>query len=70
MSVVTLRISDMKCEGCVKAVTEALAGVDGVRAANVSLAEGTARVEHTDALSVADLLAAVKSAGYGASIAE
>ncbi len=70
MSVVILKVSNMKCEGCVKAVTKALASVDGVRAANVSLADGTARVEFTDPLSVADLLAAVTSAGYDASLAE
>lgn len=70
MSVVILKVSNMKCDGCVKAVTEALTGVDGVQAANVSLADGTARVEHTDPLSPEDLLAAVTSAGYDASIAE
>ncbi len=70
MSAVVLKISDMKCEGCVKAVTEALTEVDGVRAAHVSLTDGTARVEHADALSVADLLDAVRSAGYEAAVAE
>ncbi len=70
MSAVVLKVSEMKCEGCVKAVNEALTRVDGVRAAQVSLADGTARVEHADELSVAVLLDAVRSAGYEASIVE
>ncbi len=70
MSAVILRVSDMKCEGCVKSVTEALTGVDGVRSADVSLANGTARVEYADELNAADLLDAVRSAGYEAAIAE
>lgn len=70
MSAVILRISEMKCDGCVKAVTDALTKLDGVRAVDVSLAQGTAGVEHADQLSVAALLDAVKTAGYEASIAE
>ncbi|MDZ7752736.1 MAG: heavy metal translocating P-type ATPase [Gammaproteobacteria bacterium] len=59
-----LSISGMACAGCVGAVEQALAGVDGVRSATVNFAEHTARVEG-DVEPLA-LVKAVKDAGYDA----
>jgi copper chaperone len=63
----TLTIQGMTCQHCVKAVTEALSGVPGVRGASVDLQGGTARVEG-DAAPEA-LLAAVREEGYEAALA-
>ena len=63
-----LKVSDMSCGGCVNAVRSALTGVEGVREADVSLEEKTARVISDDTVSADDLVAAVSAAGYSASI--
>jgi copper chaperone len=42
MEKVTLKVDGMSCEHCVKAVTNALAGIAGVTDIVVSLKEGTA----------------------------
>ncbi|GHT79778.1 mercuric reductase [Spirochaetia bacterium] len=60
----TLKIDGMSCEHCVHHVTEALKGVAGVSAAQVSLKENSAQVEHADGVSLAALKAAVEEAGY------
>ncbi len=60
----TLSIEGMTCHNCVRHVTEALEGVDGVSDVNVNLEEKN--VELTAAESVSDeaLKSAVKEAGY------
>jgi len=62
-----LNIEGMTCMHCVGAVQKALAGVDGVEeVVNVSLESGSATVSgnaNTEAL-----IAAVKEAGYEASV--
>ena len=67
MHTTTLNIKGMTCGHCVQAVTKALEGVDGVRAADVELQPGIARVQH-DALraDVDALKAAVADEGYTA----
>jgi len=61
-----LTIEGMTCPHCVKAVEDALAGVDGVdRVAGVDLDTGKAEVEG-DA-SAAALVAAIEDEGYTAS---
>ena len=67
MKNVNLTISDMKCDGCAEAVRAALVRVEGVRRADVSLDEKTARVVADDAVRTDDLTAAVERAGYAAS---
>ncbi|MGD8236670.1 MAG: heavy metal translocating P-type ATPase, partial [Chromatiales bacterium] len=62
---VRLSISGMSCAGCVSAVEQALAGIEGVESATVNLGERTALVEGGD-LSVDSLIQAVKQAGYDA----
>nr|WP_245392705.1 heavy metal translocating P-type ATPase [Salinicola halimionae] len=60
-----LSISGMTCAGCVNAVQKALSRISGVQHAQVNFASETAQVSGN--VSTADLIAAVKSAGYGAS---
>ncbi len=68
MKSVTLRIPDMKCDGCVSAVQSALSGMAGIHRADVSLEQKTATVEADDAVTAAELVAAVEEAGYKATV--
>lgn len=62
---VHLRVPGMKCEGCTQRVTHVLEQLEGVRCAEVSLGDKTAKVEITnDVVAVDDLTAAVEKAGY------
>jgi copper chaperone CopZ len=62
---IQLKIEGMTCMHCVKAVTEALAGVPGVRGTpEVSLERETANVEGSPSPDA--LVAAVKETGYRA----
>jgi len=64
----TLKIEGMSCQHCVKAVEQALAGVNGVeRVVDVDLDAGEARVEGN--ADTASLIAAVEDEGYTASAA-
>lgn len=62
----SLHVSGMKCEGCVKGVTSALEGVEGVRRAEVSLEEGRAEVTADSTVPLSALVAAVEDQGFGA----
>ena len=62
---IRLSIGGMSCAGCVSAVEQALAGVEGVDKATVNLGERTAIVEGSD-IPVESLIHAVKKAGYDA----
>jgi len=68
MNNIVLKVSDMSCGGCANAVKAALIGVEGVREADVSLEEMTARVVSDEMVSPDDLVEAVSAAGYSASI--
>ena len=62
---ITVPVEGMTCQGCVRAVTAALEGVDGVEQAHVSLADKRATVVvDPDAVTRADVEAAVRRAGY------
>jgi copper chaperone CopZ len=66
----TLDVRGMTCGGCVRHVTHALEGIDGVRRVEVRLAEGRALVRHDGGRApVRSLLEAVGEAGYDASVA-
>jgi mercuric transport protein len=68
MSRVTLDVSGMSCENCVKHVTKALKKVVGVTEASVDLSGKRASVEFDEATTNVDaLVAAVTKAGYPAS---
>jgi copper chaperone CopZ len=62
-----LKISGMSCEMCVRHVTNALQGVEGVESANVSLEQGSATVEH-DGVDISAMLEAVREEGYEAEV--
>ncbi len=61
-----MRVVGMSCDGCARAVQNALVGVAGVQEATVSLDGQTARVLHDGGSSLADMVAAVEAAGYSA----
>jgi copper ion binding protein len=60
----TLKIEGMSCDHCVKHVTEALEGIQGVASAKVSLKNKNAEVEHDDTVNLEAMKAAVVEAGY------
>ncbi|MBM6675978.1 heavy metal translocating P-type ATPase [Olsenella uli] len=64
-----LNVTGMMCQNCVKHVTKALEGVEGVSDVRVDLESGTATCEATDAVSDDALVAAVADAGYEAKVA-
>lgn len=65
-----LSITGMTCGSCVRHVTEALRGLDGVAEAQVDLRAGRATVAYDPAVvPAAEMVRAVEEAGYGASLA-
>ncbi|WP_200761524.1 heavy-metal-associated domain-containing protein [Poriferisphaera corsica] len=67
MSTVVIKISGMKCEGCVGEVQARLSKVRGVRTAVVDLASCEASVQIEDGVADVDMLmAVVKDAGFDA----
>lgn len=64
-----LNVEGMSCQHCVAHVTQALEAVEGVSRVEVSLENASAIVEFDGAVSDEALIAAVKNAGYEASIA-
>ena len=64
-----LNVEGMSCQHCVAHVTQALEAVEGVSRVEVSLEDASAIVEFDGAVSDEALIAAVKNAGYEASIA-
>jgi len=65
MDKVTLNVSGMSCEHCVKAVTNALSALPGVRDITVSLKSGTASFSHEPAKAPLDAIkAAITEEGY------
>ena len=66
MNVVSLEVGGMTCESCARHVEQALKAVPGVRAAEVSYKERTAKVSTQDGASSNALISAIASAGYSA----
>ena len=67
MAVTTLKVSGMTCGHCVKAVTQALENVNGVRQAKVELGAGRATVEYDENRTSPGVLAGVVTdEGYAA----
>ena len=60
-------VTGMTCDHCVRAITEAVNGVDGVQDAKVSLDEKKATVEG-DNLDAAAIVAAIEEEGYEAAL--
>lgn len=63
-----LNVEGMSCQHCVAHVTQALEAVEGVSRVEVSLEDASAIVEFDGAVPDEALIAAVKNAGYEASI--
>lgn len=61
-----LHVGGMSCGSCVRHVGQALRGVGGVTAVEVSLAEGRVAVRHAGETSAQDLVEALLAAGYRA----
>ena len=67
MATATLKVTGMTCQHCVRSVTQALEGHEGVKRANVNLQAGSAVVEYDESqVSPADLASAVTDEGYEA----
>ena len=66
MSVVSLEVRGMTCDSCARHVEQALKGVPGVRSAEVSYANGIAKVSTGDGASVDALTSAIVRIGYSA----
>jgi len=67
METTQLKVDGMTCGGCASSVRRVLMAVPGVKHADVSLDEGTAKVEYDPALARREqLTAAVVDAGYEA----
>ncbi len=67
MRSINIKISGMICDHCAKSAQDALNTLDGVNA-SVSFSEGLARVETQDVVELAQLLNAIESNGYHASL--
>ena len=63
-----LKVEGMSCNHCVASVKKALEGIDGVREAEVSLEDKSARVELDKDLADEAIVKAVEDAGYSAKI--
>lgn len=60
----TFNIEGMSCEHCVRHVTGALEELNGVKSVKVSLKKKTAVVEYEGTVTLDEMKAAVKDAGY------
>ena len=66
MQTEVLKVTGMTCGGCTASVADALMGIPGVSAADVSLSAGEARVQYDERVASAGLLkSAVEAAGFG-----
>ena len=61
---VAIKIDGMMCEYCVKAVTKALSGIDGVTVLSVSLEDGLAKVAVPEGFDTEKLKALIEDEGY------
>ncbi|HEU5261251.1 MAG TPA: cation transporter [Gemmatimonadales bacterium] len=70
MATLKLRVTGMTCGHCQAKVEKALKQTAGVYSAIVDLADGEAEVDFDDdAVTAAQMVAAVEKAGYGARLA-
>lgn len=69
MTAHALRIAGMTCEHCARSIENLLAGIVGVRHADVSYTAGSATVETSAEVSAATLINAIRAKGYGAELA-
>ncbi|MCW9031841.1 MAG: FAD-dependent oxidoreductase, partial [Gammaproteobacteria bacterium] len=67
MKIITAKITGMTCDHCAKNVQDALNSLDGINA-SVSYDEGTAKIESQEFVDENQLLEAIESKGYSATI--
>ena len=60
----TIKIKGMSCRHCVRAVTEALKEIEGVKNVSVDLAAGEAAFEETKPVDIEVLRERIKEAGF------
>ena len=60
----TLKISGMSCGHCIRAVKEALGGLEGISVLEVNLDQGTAKITHTYPLDQRRLHDVLDAEGY------
>ena len=69
MTTTTLKVTGMTCGHCVRAVTNAIGGLDGVQSTDVDLQDGRAVVVHDEAkVAASDLVSAILEEGYTAEV--
>jgi len=62
---VTIKVSGMSCDGCVASLDKRLSAENGVRSAQVSFADGAARIEFDPAVVSRERLdAVVRETGF------
>ena len=66
MNVISLEVGGMTCESCARHVEQVLKAMPGVRAAEVSYKEGTAKVSTREGASSNALISAIAGIGYTA----
>ncbi len=64
MTTTTYEVSGMTCEHCVRAVSEEVSKLEGVRNVEVELSSGQVTVTSTQPVDAQALAAAVDEAGY------
>lgn len=64
MTTTEIKVTGMTCGHCVQSVTEELKEVSGVNEVNVVLETGVVTIQSDSELNNADVVAAVKEAGY------
>ncbi len=60
----TVKIKGMSCEHCVRAVVQALSGIDGVTGVTVDLLSGQATFEETKPVDMNVVRERIEKAGY------
>ncbi len=62
----TVIAPDIVCGGCASSIKKALGNLAGVEQIDVDIATKTVKVEHSEAASPEDIIAALDRAGYSA----
>lgn len=62
----TLRAEGFSCPSCVAKIEKRVGRLEGVQSVKVHFASARIEIDHTEAVSVDDLIAAVAKAGYAA----
>ena len=64
MTLCTLSVDDMHCSACAGKIQRALSGIHSIKNAHINLVRRQVFVEHDEALTPLDILAAVENAGF------